>query len=391
MRVNPSFYLLLLSLLLLGQGCFSLQKELDRGNNDAVLHHAVRKVSGKNKKKPKYVRAIEVSLERANRADLQSIGQLENSNISDKYLQILRAYERIRGRQESIQPLLPLVDAKGYQAQFQFVKTLGAENEYRIKAVEYLYASAQGLMVQARRADRASARQAFRQLEEISQMVGEYKDIRALSNEARELGTVYIVVVPSLGRNLVMSKNAADLFLNFHYPEISGPWKTVHYRPEQGRKYDLKVDFVLDEFSVSPEREASREYTEKKTIKPEPKKDQEGNPIPDRSNREIEVEARVVELHQSKQALVNGRILVTDLSNSRQIYTQTYSAVEDFSNYASTFQGDKRALSKETLKRVGGRPLPFPSNEAMLYNGTETLKRQLVSMLRRWYDDYGVN
>lgn len=381
-------FLLAITLLMSSQGCFSLQKELDRGNNDVVLHHSLRKISGKSRKKPKYVRAIELALERANNNDLHSISQLESSNTSDKYVQILKTYEKIRGRQERIQPMLPLVDSRGYQAQFQFVKTLGAENEYRIKAVDYLYESSLGLLTEAQRGNKFSARQAFQNMEEIRRMVGDYKNIKELSPLARELGTLYIIVYPSLGRNLVMSKNAADLFLSFNYPEIAKDWKIVHYRPESGRNYDLKVDFILDEFSVSPERQATREFTEKKTIKPEPKTDKDGNPIPDRSLREIEVEAQIIELHQTKQALVNGRIVVTDLATSRQIYTQTYSAVEEFSNYASTFKGDKRALSKETQKRVGGRPLPFPSNEAMLHNGTETLKKQLISLLKRWYDEY---
>lgn len=369
--------------------CFSVRKELDRGNNDAVIAHSVKKLTGKKKKSPKHVKVLETALQRANSKDIQTIGQLENSpSIKDKDVRILRLYEGIQRRQDRISPLLPLIDKRGYEARFQFIKTLGKEAEYKERAVEFLYGNSAILLEKGEKGDKTAAREAYDQLAEIDRMVGDYKNIREMMRAAREYGTLYIEVNPFLGENVIMNKNVADVFLNFSYPEIHQGWKVVHYKPEKNRKYDLRVDFVLESFHVSPEREMSREYEDKKVIKPEPKKDDKGNEIPDRNNREVTVTAKVFEMRQLKEAAVIGRVFIVDLKTNRQVYSQNYTASEAFENYASTFQGDKRALSDVSLKRIGGRPLPFPSNEAMLLNGTENLKRELISLMRRWYDNY---
>lgn len=389
MKIKHFHGLFLLLVAIFLTSCFSVRKELDRGNNDAVITHSVGKLTGKKKKSPKHVIAIETALQRANSKDIQTIGQLESSvSIKDKDVRILRLYEGIQRRQDRISPLLPLIDKHGYEAQFQFVKTLGKEAEYRERAVEFLYGNATILLEKGKNGDKTAARQAYDQLVEIDRMIGDYKNIREMMRAAREYGTLYIEVNPLLGNNVIMSKNVADVFLNFNYPEINQGWKVVHYKPERNRKYDLRVDFVLESFNVSPEREMSREYEDKKVIKPEPKKDDKGNVVPDRNNREVTVTAKVFEMRQFKEAVVVGRVFIVDTETNRQIYAQNYTASEIFENYASTFQGDKRALSEVSLKRIGGRPIPFPSNEAMLLNGTENLKRELINLMRRWYDNY---
>src|SRR5690606_29468257 len=109
-----------------------------------------------------------------------------------------------------------------------------------------------------------AAREAFDQLVEIDRMVGDHKNVREMMREARDLGTLYIEVNPLLGQNVIMSREVADVFLNFNYPEIQQGWKVVHYKPEKNRQYDLRVDFILESFNVSPEREMSREYEDKK-------------------------------------------------------------------------------------------------------------------------------
>ncbi len=378
---------LILAILISLSSCYSTQKQLDGGNNDTVINHSVRKITGKKNKSPKHVKAIESALDRANRTDLQKINQLEISAVRDRDVQILALYDKINSRQNRIQPLLPLIDKKGYEAQFQFVKTLGKQAEYQNKAADYLYTNAITLAEKARKGDKKAARQAFDEIIQTEKLIGEYKNSRSLKGEMRDLGTLYIEVAPSLGKNVIMSKEVADLFLNFNYPEIQADWKVVHYNAQPGRLYDLTASFILESFEVTPEREKTREYQDSKKIKIDQRKDQNGKVIPN-SGREITVTAKVIELLQTKEAIVNGRIIVTDKKAARQVYSQNYHSRELFENYASTYTGDKRALSDVTLKNIGGKPLPFPRNEQMLLNGTENLKRELINLMRKWYDTY---
>jgi hypothetical protein len=56
-----------------------------------------------------------------------------------------------------------------------------------------------------------------------------------------------------------------------------------------------------------------------------------------------------------------------------------------FENYASTFRGDRRALSNDSRRRIGNRPIPFPSNEALILDAAAVLKPKLQERLANSY------
>jgi hypothetical protein len=48
---------------------------------------------------------------------------------------------------------------------------------------------------------------------------------------------------------------------------------------------------------------------------------------------------------------------------------------------AVRFEGDKRALKKETLRRIGGNPKPFPSDGELLMLVTEDMKNRTKTIM----------
>jgi hypothetical protein len=52
-----------------------------------------------------------------------------------------------------------------------------------------------------------------------------------------------------------------------------------------------------------------------------------------------------------------------------------------FENCAFTYRGDRRALSKETLARLGNTPAPFPPDADMLLQAAERLKHAIRNEL----------
>ncbi|MEM6879487.1 MAG: hypothetical protein AAF544_13055, partial [Bacteroidota bacterium] len=82
----------------------------------------------------------------------------------------------------------------------------------------------------------------------------------------------------------------------------------------------------------------------------------------------------VVEVLQTKNAIVSGSLEISDLNTGRVLERRQLTAEGLFENYASTFQGDRRALSSQTRQRLGNSPIPFPADESLILLAAEQLK-----------------
>ena len=45
-------------------------------------------------------------------------------------------------------------------------------------------------------------------------------------------------------------------------------------------------------------------------------------------------------------------------------------------------QGDQRALSNESKKMIGGRPIPFPSDLQMVMDASELIKTNTINIIK---------
>jgi hypothetical protein len=97
----------------------------------------------------------------------------------------------------------------------------------------------------------------------------------------------------------------------------------------------------------------------------------------------IQVKAFVTEQIQYKMVRLAGRLVFSDLRNNTVIETQDLGAESVFEHYASTFQGDPRALGEETKRRIGNRPVPFPSDEYLVYEAAKRLKPLIRARLEQ--------
>jgi len=150
----------------------------------------------------------------------------------------------------------------------------------------------------------------------------------------------------------------------------------------------------ISDIVVGPDQLREREFEEAKEIEEgfDYVLDRNGNVMKDSLGNDIKVprkvfiRARVIEAHQTKVASIAGRLELFDIRNRELLETRPLAADAIFENYASTFQGDRRALSEETLKRIGNQPVPFPSNEGLLFMVAEQLKpviKNHISGMRR--------
>ena len=88
---------------LLITACTSTEKMMDKGDYDSLVFLATKKLSG-NKKKDKYVQALEKGFEKITRRDMARIESLEASNTAEDWEDILNIANEIQHRQDKIEP-----------------------------------------------------------------------------------------------------------------------------------------------------------------------------------------------------------------------------------------------------------------------------------------------
>ncbi len=390
--MNPRTLIKIVFVLLLYSSfyaCTSPQALVESGNYDQAIEQSIRKLAGKKNKKVKYVQALEEAFAKITEQDMRLADRLKAEGRPENWEKINDIYRRIRRRQEKIEPLLPLIDKEGVKAEFRFVRVDDLEVESREKAAEHHYTYAKKLLSDAKRGDKLAARQAYEELEKISRYYNSYRDRKELMQEALEWGTTYVVFNMNNRAQVVIPRQMEEELLRFGVKDLNSQWRIFHATPQPGITYDYKVEMNLQQIAVSPETVKEREYEETREIEDgfDYVLDQNGNVMKDTSGNDIKVprkiwiKARVLEVYQNKVATVSGRIEWFDLRTNELLESQPLTADAVFENYASTFQGDKRALSEQSKKRIGNRPQPFPTDEALLITAANHLQPAIKEKL----------
>lgn len=380
--LNVFIFAVTLVTLLLGTSCSSPQKLLETGNYDNAVTASLRKLSGKKKKKTKHVQALEAAFAKATARDMERAEQLKSENRPENWEQVYEIYRRIERRQNKVEPMLPLVDEDGIKANFRFVRVDGLINESKENSAAYLYSRALELIENAREGDKLAARKAYNELEKIDRFYQNYKDKGDLKSIARELGTTHILLEAKNVAPVYLPSNMEDEISQISLRGLDSFWKKYHSTGSTQQNFDYKVIVKITNVDVTPGLVKEREYEDAKEIEEgfEYVLDQNGNVMKDSLGNDIKVpkkvtiRARVVETYQSKIAQLTSRIEVLDLQSNNLVETKNITVDAIFDNYASTFYGDKRALSSTSKRRIGNQPVPFPSDEALLFDAAQKLR-----------------
>ena len=379
------------SIIILASACTSPEKLIEQGNFDQAVALSVKKLSGKKNKKEKFVKATEEAFRRATNLDMRRIKTLEAEGRAENWVEINRIYSKIKKRQDLIEPLLPLIDREGYKADFMFVKVDGLLNESKEKAAHFYYIEGKRLLAQAELGDKDAARQAYRQFEYIGQYYKSFKDESKLMRKAHDLGIVYVLFSMENNSYSILPRDFEREIKRISVNDMESMWRKVHLAPERNRDYDYKVVMNLRQIDVSPEQFREREYIDRNTIedgwryvldsKGNVLKDSLGNDV--KEPNKVEVLARVFETLQTKSAIVSGTLEFFDNQTNRIIHQEPITAETIFENYAARFDGDRRALSKESKQKIGNAPMPFPSDEALVLQAADRLKPVIIEKIRR--------
>lgn len=388
MKATRNIWILLVSFSLLAVACSSPGKMVDSGQYDSAIYKARKKLAGKSKKSPKYVKALEEAFRKANERDLAKVRQLENSGNADDWDRIFSIGRSIENRQALVSPLLPLTDKDGYTAEFRMVKTEEILWKAKDNAVVAWYDLAQDYLEKGRSGDFISAREAMDALENIEKYYSNYKDVRSLMDQAKDLGTVRVLIKleneasdrisPALEREIM------DLNLN-----ILDEYWVEFVDNDNSENIQFEATLRIEGIHVSPQTLDERKVERKKDIKDgwqyvldangNVMKDSLGNDI--KIDKVVEVRATILETHQEKSAAIEGGLELKDRRTGRIIGREPLTVEATFHHKAQRFFGDERALNGNERRQVG--PVPFPSDEEMILLAVDQLKPLFLQKLER--------
>ena len=108
-------------------------------------------------------------------------------------------------------------------------------------------------------------------------------------------------------------------------------------------------------------------------------KDSLGNDI--KEDKIITVRARLFETEQYKQSEIIANVVFQDLKDSETLEQFNINSGFVFEHFYATFRGDRRALTPDDRDLLRNRPIPFPTNEQMVFDSGEDLKLQLKGII----------
>ena len=379
-----------LSLIL--SACTSVETLVERGNYEETIRKAQKKLTGKDRKNPRYVAALETAVNRSLERDLAAARRLESAGNTD-WGRIHAIYADIDARQRAIRPLLPLADKNGRRANLEFIDVADKLAATSGNAAEQYYTEAKDLLIDARAGDKEAARKAHRRLGEVQNYRSDYRNAAGLRDEARELGKVFIYVAMVNETNDYLPRRFEEELLRLNTRDMDDEWRFYDLEARDGVTYDYDANMVIRDIQIEPERITERVYTDEASIRDgvEYVLDANGNVAKDSLGNDITrprnviVRATVSELQRTKSALVTGSLVLYDNAADRIVEEEEMLAEANFSAFSVSYRGDRRALSRDTRRNLDNRTRRIPTDEELILDATDALKPQLQNALVRSY------
>lgn len=383
---------LILVLATIIMACSSLnrsEKALNKGAYEQAIEIAVNKIQ-KNKtsnKSRELIPVLEEAFAKYNEQSLNKIQFLEKESNPNSKKEILALYTRLNQTQNKIKPLLPLI-VNGREASFEMNdysnQLIQAKDEY----AEVLYEKAKKAMSNGTKID---YRKAHNSLVELEKLAPYYKDVDQLIREAHYFGTDYVFVELKNATNIMIPQRLERDLLDFNTYRLDDFWTEYHSVNRRDIDYDFDVILEFRNILISPEQIRELEIPLEREIKDgyTYEIDRNGNYVLDslgnrkKIDRYVKVKGILYETIQTKAVNVNGMVNYFDVQKKQTIDSYPMETEFIFEHAFATFKGDERVLNSNEKRLLKNRPLPFPSNEQMLYDASTEIKSRLTVILKK--------
>lgn len=377
--------------------CKSPQTLMEIGEYDEAVIKAVQKLRKQKKKKEKHIVVVEDAFLKVTNKDLRKVEALKAEGNAANWIQINDIHKKIQRRQEIIEPYLPLVAKNGYKANFKFVKIAAMELNSRKRAAAYVYDKAAEHMVRAEGGSKLAARNAFDLYSQIDGYFNDYKDADELRRKAEELGTNHVLMVVKNSSFGFYPAGFERELLRFNENRLEDFWTAYYTKRDQAPSIDYKVVVDIRDIDVSPELVNENAFTLSKDIK---KKVEVAKEVPRMLNKRDSLQtgtqtvkefktvintvfADVLEIRQAKSAYVGAELSIYDDKSQNRIFVERVNAESVFENVASSYRGDRRALTSAIRCNLNNTPQIFPSDEQLVLEAAGSLKTSIERCIRK--------
>ena len=389
--MKKSTSLLFLFLILSACGVRQTRELVTSGDYDAAIRNALDGLrANKNAKgKQEYSYLLEEAFAKAKERDLRDInGWFKDANPQNLE-KIYSTYVQLNFRQEQIRPLLPLKLLKeGRDAIFPFDDYSDEIVSSKNALSKYLYDNSKALLVTK---DKMIIRRAYADLVYLENINPGFKDVAKLTDEAKFKGTDFVNVYTKNETNMVIPVRLENDLLDFSTYGLNDKWTVYHSNRQKTIDYDYGLIVNFRQINISPEQVKERQFDKERQIKDGVINllDANGNTVKDSLGQPIKVDnmktigISIYEFSQIKACQVTAKVDYINLKTNQLIETFPLASEFVFSNIYATFRGDRRATEENYFSNFDRGPLPFPSNEQMVFDTGNDLKAKLKDIIVR--------
>ncbi len=384
-------YFLALLFIITSCGVKQTRNMLTSGDYDGAINNAVEGLRGNKNAKGKqdYVYLLEESFAKAKERDLRDIATWFKDANPQNLEKIYTTYVQLNSRQEQIRPLLPLKLLKeGRDAIFPFDDYSDQIVSSKNAVSKYLYDNSKALLVTK---DKITIRRAYDDLLYLENINPGFKDVAKLTEEAKFKGTDFVNVYTKNETNMVIPTRLQDDLLDFSTYGLNDKWTVYHSNRQKGIDYDYGLIVNFRQINITPEQVKEKQFDKERLIKDGVKNllDANGNVVKDSLGHPIKVDnmktvrISIYEFSQIKGCQVTAKVDYINFKTNQLIETFPLTSEFVFSNMYSKYKGDKRACEDTYYSNFEKRPIPFPSNEQMVFDTGNDLKAKLKDIIIR--------
>lgn len=385
--INRTGMILGLAVVVTLSSCTVGQKAVYNADYDLAIAQLKRKLDNK-KVKDKHILLFEEAYAEALERDLKHIERLKLEGNPAHHREVLNLYTSIDKRQNMMKPYLPLyINSEGRYAQVDHIEVNSEIAEYKNKAADYLYVKAQSTMARGQKKD---ARAAYNMYSDLLSIYPNYKDVSQKRSKAKTAGTDYVKFNTEIGRGLMLPPTLEWDIKQFSTQHLNRKWTVFHNNPKSNIDYDYEVILDIDQIIASPELVNTKTYRDEKRVKDgyeyakDPKTgatlvNADGDKI--KVDKYITVYADIVETIVRKEAQLRGRVNFIDLDSRRRLGSKAVNSAAVFENVVARANGDLRALSAESKRKIKNPVIPFPNDYELVLQAGETLKPVVAEVI----------
>jgi len=369
------------------------QQAINYGNYDEAINIAIKNLRNNKTKKgnQSYVLMLEEAFSKAVTRDKEKIIFLKKDNNSANLESIYNLYMLLSNRQKSIKPLLPLpILNKDRNARFQFTNYTSDILNAKDKLSQYLYSNAKKMLTNTHH--KIDYRNIYNNLKYLANINPQYKNTQSLLEEAHYKGTDFVYVTLENKTNMVIPMRLENDLLNFDTYRLNNFWTVYNTVKQPNQVYDFELALNFREINISPEQLREKVIVQEKQVKNGWKYliDDNGNAVKDSLGNTIKVDkfktihSKVHKFSQFKSVRVVEQINYFDLNTNQLIKSFPLSSEYVFEHHYATYSGNKNAINKNNLDLLRYKRIPFPSNEQMIYDSGENLKKKIKAIISNY-------